>query len=257
MSAYRGRSISSKWVKTKALLLNKELRNFVPDTKIYNQANLLTMLNKHKMVYVKPTTGSAGNGVIRVEKTKHYSFQNGQTRRTFPTFQGLFTALNKSKLNRTYLIQQGIHLLTHHNRIFDIRIMVQKNPKQSWEATGYIGRVAHPRKIVTNFHNSGKPLPLELLLGSYLQNRKKHDYITFLRQLSYKIAVHYQKVYPGFKEIGIDYGVDKKLKPWVLEVNTSPDPFIFNQLKEKKMFFKVLRFARSNGRFLPARRRRK
>ena len=59
-----------------------------------------------------------------------------------------------------------------------------------------------------------------------------------------------RRVYPGFKEIGVDIGIDKELKPWVLEVNTAPDPFIFNQLKDKKMFFKVLRYARANGRFL-------
>ncbi|MGO4276757.1 YheC/YheD family protein, partial [Paenibacillus sp. TAF58] len=45
-----------------------------------------------------------------------------------------------------------------------------------------------------------------------------------------------------------------ELKPWVLEVNTAPDPFIFNQLKDKKMFFKVLRYARANGRFLRVKR---
>ncbi|MBP1966595.1 YheC/YheD family protein [Paenibacillus aceris] len=255
MSMNRARTIGSKWVKTKVLLLNKELRKFVPDTKIYNQTNLLAMLNKHKMVYVKPTNGSAGHGVIRVEKRDKYSFQSGQTARSFPTFLGLYTALNKSKLNRTYLIQQGIHLLTHQNRIFDIRIMVQKNAKRAWETTGYIGRVAHPRKIVTNFHNSGKPLPLEILLSSYLKNEKKKDYIKSLQHLGYQIAAHYQKVYPGFKEIGIDIGIDKNLKPWVLEVNTAPDPFIFNQLKDKRMFFKVLRFARGNGRFISAKRK--
>ncbi len=213
------------------------------------------MLNKHKMVYIKPINGSFGQGVIRVEKNENYRFQSGKAARSFRTFLGLFGALNKAKLNRSYLVQQGIHLLTHQKRIFDIRIMVQKSPKKVWEATGYIGRVAHPQKIVTNFHNSGKPLPLELLLAPYLKNQKKDDYIKSLRHLGYQIATQYQKIYPGFKEIGIDIGIDKDLKPWVLEVNTAPDPFIFNQLKDKKMFFKVLRYSRANGRFLPVKRK--
>ncbi|WP_261300875.1 YheC/YheD family protein [Paenibacillus andongensis] len=254
MSMNRARTVGSKWVKTKVLLLNKELRKFVPETRIYNQTNLLAMLNKYKMVYVKPINGSFGQGVIRVEKNKSYRFQSGKTLRSYRTFLGLFTALNKAKLTRSYLVQQGIHLLTHQKRIFDTRIMVQKSPKKTWEATGYIGRVAHPRKIVTNFHNSGKPLPLELLLAPYLKNQRKDDYIKSLRHLGYRIAKQYQKVYPGFKEIGVDIGIDKNLKPWVLEVNTAPDPFIFNQLKDKKMFFKVLHYSRVNGRFLRRKR---
>lgn len=251
----RTRTVGSKWVKTKVLLRNKELRKFVPETRIYNQTNLLYMLIKHKMVYVKPDNGTAGQGIIRVVKSDKYHLQTGKVTKSFVAFQSLFAALNKAKLNRSYLVQQGIPLLTHHNRIFDIRIMVQKNQMKTWETTGYIGRVAHPKKIVTNFHNSGKPLPLELLLSSYLNGKKKMNYINSLRNLGYRIAKHYQTSYPGFKEIGIDFGIDKKLKPWVLEVNTVPDPFIFNQLKDKKMFFKVLRYARANGRFLRLKRK--
>lgn len=251
MSMNRASTVGSKWVKTKVLLLNKELRKFVPETRIYSQQNLLAMLNKHKMVYVKPINGSSGQGVIRVEKNETYKFQSGKAVKSFRTFLDLFGALNKVKLTRSYLVQQGINLLTHQKKIFDTRIMVQKSPKKIWEATGYIGRVAHPHKIVTNFHNSGKPLPLELLLAPYLKNQKKDDYIKSLRHLGYQIAMQYQKVYPRFKEIGVDIGIDKDLKPWVLEVNTAPDPFIFNQLTDKKMFFKVLRYSRANGRFLP------
>ncbi|OPH51891.1 endospore coat-associated protein [Paenibacillus ferrarius] len=252
----RASTLGSKWVKTKILLLNKELRKFVPETKIYNQTNLQQMLNKHKMVYVKPINGSFGQGVIRVEKNdKKYRFQAGEIARSFGSFLGLYTSLNKAKLNRSYLVQQGVDLLTYQKNIFDTRIMVQKSPRKTWEATGYIGRVAHPKKIVTNFHNSGKPLPLELLLNSYLKNPLKKEYIKNLQHLGYQIAKHYQKTYPRFKEIGVDIGIDKQLKPWVLEVNTAPDPFIFNKLKDKKMFFKVLRYAKANGRFLHVKRK--
>lgn len=251
----RARTIGSKWVKTKVLLRNKDLRKFVPETRIYNPTNLLHMLNKYKMVYVKPDHGTAGNGIIRVVKSDKYYLKAGKVAKSFGTFQSLFTALNKAKLNRSYLVQQGIHLLTHQKRIFDIRIMVQKNQKKNWETTGYIGRVAHPQKIVTNFHNSGKPLPLELLLSSYANGHKKKEYINSLRNLGYRIATHYERNYPRFKEIGIDIGIDKRMKPWVLEVNTAPDPFIFNQLHDKKMFFKALRYARANGRFLRLKRK--
>ncbi|WP_420848602.1 hypothetical protein [Paenibacillus oryzisoli] len=53
----------------------------------------------------------------------------------------------------------------------------------------------------------------------------------------------------------MDIGIDKKLKLCVLEVNTSPDPYIFNQLQDMKMFLKALYYARANGRFLHLRRK--
>ena len=73
--ANRARTVGSKWIKTKVLLLNKDLRKFVPETRIYSQTSLLHMLNKYKMVYVKPINGSSGQGVIRVEKNVRYRFQ--------------------------------------------------------------------------------------------------------------------------------------------------------------------------------------
>ncbi|MEK8130035.1 YheC/YheD family protein [Paenibacillus filicis] len=247
----RSRTLGSKWQKTKILLRSKKLRAFVPETRIMNSGNLLTMLNKYGMVYVKPVHGTIGQGVIRVERTGSGTFvyKLGKMQRTFTTYTPMYQSLSKSKLNRVYLVQKGIHLLKYQKRIFDIRVMVQKNSHDKWEVTGYIGRVAHPKKIVTNFHNSGKPKPLEQLISAYLNPTSTQSFIKKLKTLGLRIAEQFQSYHPGFKEIGVDIGVDTKFKPWVIEVNTAPDPFIFNELKNKQMFRKALRLARNHGRF--------
>ncbi|MEK4058105.1 MULTISPECIES: YheC/YheD family protein [Paenibacillus] len=235
-------TIASKWSKTKMLLNHSRLRQFVPDSRIYSYEALQSMLNKHKMVYVKPVKGTGGNGVIKVIKySEHkYAYHVGETPRYFKTYGALFTSLGSSKLKREYLVQQGINLLTYQNRIFDVRIMTQMNSTNHWECTGYIGRMAHPKKIVTNFHNSGKPLPLETLLSPYLQGDKKKDYIKELKALGDQVAKEFHKNHSGFKEIGLDIGLDSALKPWIIEVNTRPDAYIFNQLKDKTMFRRVI-----------------
>ncbi|SMF84270.1 YheC/D like ATP-grasp [Paenibacillus uliginis N3/975] len=242
-------TLGSKWSKTKILLKHPRLRQFVPDTRIYSYENLYVMLTKHKMVYIKPVKGSCGNGVIKVVKhNEHkYAYHLGTNPRSFKTYKDLYSSLGKSKLKREYIVQQGVDLLTYQNRIFDIRIMIQKNDEKKWESTGYIGRLAHPQKIVTNFHNSGKPLPLEILLSPYLQGVKKKEYIDTLKDLGDQIAEEFHKRFPGFKEVGLDLGIDSSLKPWIIEVNTRPDAYIFNQLKDKTMFRRVLYLKRWNG----------
>lgn len=54
------------------------------------------------------------------------------------------------------------------------------------------------------------------------------------------MAKEFHKNHSGFKEIGLDIGLDSALKPWIIEVNTRPDAYIFNQLKDKTMFRRVI-----------------
>jgi glutathione synthase/RimK-type ligase-like ATP-grasp enzyme len=248
------KTLTSKWTKTIVLLKNSKLRTYVPETKLFDKSSVLLLLKKYRMVYVKPINGSFGNGVIRVQRKRTnngytYEYQHGTVSRSFTNYDALFSSLSRSKLKRRYLVQKGIRLLKFNKRVLDVRIMVQKNTKRKWEATGYIGRVAHPKKIVTNFHNSGKPLPLEVLLKHRVNGEQRRKYIGGLKKLGCQIALHLNRYYPGFSEIGVDLGIDTGLKPWILEVNTAPDPFIFNQLRDKRMFNKVIHYARSNGRF--------
>ncbi|MNC79431.1 hypothetical protein D3C75_1319120 [compost metagenome] len=53
-----------------------------------------------------------------------------------------------------------------------------------------------------------------------------------------------QKTYPRIRQIGVDVGLDRSLTPWVIEVNMKPDPYIFNQLKDKSMYRKVMKYRR-------------
>jgi len=247
------RSLGSKWTKTKILMRNKEISSYVPVTARMTKQSLLRMLNQYKMVYVKPEFGTMGLGVIRVDKKmirgkQIYRCQLGFHAYSFQHYDQMYRKLESIKLKRSYLVQKGIHLLKYKKRPFDIRVMVQQSPVGNWETTGIIGRVAHPHKIVTNYHSGGTPLPMEALLTDYMPNRKKAAFNQKLGDLSHKIAMHFNRSLPGFKEIGVDIGIDKQLKPWIIEVNSRPDPCIFNQLKNKSMYRKIYRYAKAYGR---------
>lgn len=248
------RHVMSKWKKNKALLQNKDLKPYLPELRMFDRANLLYMLKKHKMVYVKPVNGSMGKGVMRVElkpsaSSAPYRYQLETKARSFNTFDELYTSIQRYKRKRDYLVQQGIHLLTYQNRTFDLRVMVQKTPQKLWKTTGYIGRMAHPKKIVTNYHSDGTLVPAEKLLSPHVKGSKIKSYCRNLQNIGEDVANHLHKVFPGIREIGADIAIDQKLHPWILEVNTAPDPFIFRKLKDKNVFHTVMGYSRANGRF--------
>ncbi|MCK9857533.1 YheC/YheD family protein [Paenibacillus sp. ATY16] len=245
--------VYSKWEKTNVLLHSPALREYIPLTKLFSKENLQLMLEEYGMVYVKPVNGTFGKGVMRVEQlkpaAKGYKYQLNTTIRTFPTLELLHQSLVKKIKSRRYLVQRGIHLLRHNNRRFDIRVMVQRNENNHWEATGIIGRLAHPGKVVTNYHNGGTPMSFERLMSNHQSPTQKMIYAMRLKQISLDIAKELEKHYPGIKELGIDIAVDQQQRPWILEVNTKPDAFIFRKLEDKTMFRKIYKYAVSYGRY--------
>ena len=242
--------VRSKWAKTNVLLKSEEIRDQIPKTVEWSHDALNEMLNEYGMVYVKPDHGTFGTGVIRVEKQTNgvYTFQLKTKKRSFSSFKKMIIPLQKIISTRPYLIQRGIYLLTYSRRRFDLRVMVQKNDANEWETTGIIGRLSHPRKIVTNYHSGGTPMSIEKLMGDHLSHAHIANYKTRLRKQGVAIAGQLQSKYPRLKEIGVDVAVDTSLKPWILEVNTLPDPYIFRKLKDKRVFRKICRYCKLYGR---------
>ncbi|AJY74897.1 YheC/YheD family protein [Paenibacillus beijingensis] len=238
--------VLSKWAKTNVLLKSKTLSDHIPKTVIFNRSALSSMLSDYAMVYVKPDRGTFGNGVMRVEKKNRsqaaFRFQSGANARVYNSFDELYHGIERVRPKKTYLIQHGIHLLQHRKRRFDLRVMVQKNLRNDWETTGIIGRLSHPAKIVTNYHSGGTVTPFETLMSGHLSPTAQAEYKSRLRKFGLQIAQQLQTRYPGLKEIGVDVAIDDKMKPWILEVNTAPDPYIFRKLRDKSVSRKIFRY---------------
>ncbi|WP_169084042.1 YheC/YheD family protein [Paenibacillus sp. PL91] len=251
--------VTSKWAKANIMLKSDYLRQYMPPTKLFSRGSLHSMLSEYGMVYVKPINGTAGNGVIRVERTNTpalgYRYQLDTKAMFSPSFEHLYQRLVKKKKKRKYLVQKGIHLLKHQKRRFDIRVMVQKNLRHEWEVTGIIGRLAHPAKIVTNYHSGGTPMGLDRLMVDHATHTELEAFNNRLRKLSITIANNLQVAYPKLKELGVDIAIDTKLHPWILEVNTRPDLYIFRKLPDQSVFQKVYRYAAAYGRLKKRSRR--
>ncbi|UQZ34203.1 endospore coat-associated protein [Paenibacillus sp. PK3_47] len=268
--------VSSKWAKTKVILQNRPLSVFIPETRKYSLDSLKELLGLYGTVFIKPDRGTYGNGVMRAEQrivhlssseqqpgTEHsesegneallsqqimYVLRYNMDAEAFSSPELLHAAIKRRIQGRVYLIQQGIDLLRHDDRPFDLRILTQKNLKGGWETTGMVGRVAAPLKIVTNYHSGGSVLPVKALLKGHMIPDELTKAVQNLKNLGVRIAAQLETAYPDIKEIGLDVALDQHHDPWLLEVNTLPAIMVFKQFPDKSIYRRIHRYAVAYGR---------
>lgn len=252
-SVKKRKRATGKWVKTNVLIGDESLREYVPTTRRLSAGSLRSMLDSHRMVYVKPTFGSLGKGVMRVERTPHeagerYSYQIGDRQSAFPSYDALYRSIRQSSRGKGYLVQKGVHLLTYEGRRFDLRVVVQQSPSGGYETTGIVARIAHPGKIVTNGSQGGTILPAEQVLRPYANPVRIHALMGKLSEIGVAAMKRLRGKFPALKEIGLDIALDRELRPWILEVNFRPDHCPFAILQNKTMINRIVHYGRQYGR---------
>lgn len=245
MKVSHARHISSKLKKTRALMGGKRLVSHIPQTKRFSKKRLNQLLDRYKMVYLKPENGLKGRGIMRARKKgKTYELRRGTSAEAFTSVDSLYKFLRRQIGRKSYLIQKGIRTLRYHGRSFDFRIMVQKNERRKWEVSGIVGRVAPPKRIVTNRSQGGKCLRAERLLRPSMNKSDIKPFLKSLFRLSRRIGRQFQKAYPKVGQLGVDIAVSRDLKPWILEVNTSPAVTPFIKLGDRKMYRRIMQLKR-------------
>ncbi|MBB6734407.1 YheC/YheD family protein [Cohnella sp. CBP 2801] len=223
----------------------RDIIMFLPDTRAATKSTIFRMTNKYHSIFLKPDEGTGGHGIYKITKTHNgFVLRSGTASRNFATFDALYSSIEKFLYKNKYIAQKGIDLLKHNGRSFDIRVMVQKNRNGQPETTGIVGRLAKPNKIVTNFHSGGTPLPIDTLLKTHLTGTARANFITKMKSLGRKASIILGKSYRSKKAFGVDIAIDSNMKPWILEINTKPDMSIFNALKDKTMYRKILRYSK-------------
>ncbi|MDG0792952.1 YheC/YheD family protein [Cohnella ginsengisoli] len=241
-------TVSSKLIKTE-LLRGGKLGKHVPLTVPFSPDRLRDMLGKCGMVYVKPDTGSQGIGVMRVErKPNSYRYRIGTERHDFGSYEEMYGSIRRWTDQRRHLIQQGVRVPLYEGRHFDFRIMTQKNAAGRWVVTGIAGRVAHPGKIVSNGSQGGTIYEAGRLLQPAAGRTGTAKTIGLMQELALLAAGRFGREYPAMNELGIDIAVDRRLKPWILEVNTRPDPCPFVKLEDQTAIRRIVRYGRRYGR---------
>ncbi|MFB6473296.1 MULTISPECIES: YheC/YheD family protein [Paenibacillus] len=80
---------------------------------------------------------------------------------------------------------------------------------------------------------------------------KLHSNLTTGPSDALSVAAHMSHRYPALNELGLDLAVDQDLTPWILEVNTLPDPCPFTKLREQDTIQRIVAYGRAYGRRYP------
>ncbi|OIK12383.1 hypothetical protein BIV60_16435 [Bacillus sp. MUM 116] len=219
----------SKWDVYEQLIQENLLHSYIPDTKIFTKENLEEFTQKYEMVFIKPIHGSQGKNILRLIrdqngfnlKTSINSISNKIL--TAESIEKMYKQLKKLQGNRIYIIQQGIHLMLNKNCPMDFRALCHKNLKNQWSVTSLIARISHEDEFVSNISRGGTIMKPHQALSENLEKEKAAEIILQMKKLSIETATTISTYSPGITgELGIDIGVDKEGKLWLIEVNSKP-----------------------------------
>lgn len=216
--------VRSKMKKGKPLMDDPIISRHVPETHWLKASTFQKMSQTYPVVYIKPDVGRKGTGVIRVKKLNDRvsEISYGQITKRVSSARVIEEIEKNIDRQKKYLVQQGIHLATYHQRPFDIRVMMHK-PLKRWLATLMCAKVApHRNSSVTNVAKGAKDTKLIQTLQQADQPLNVTKVMGELIDVSHQIVQVLSLHFP-FQVLGLDMAVDQKGKVWFIEANTKPE----------------------------------
>lgn len=219
----------NKWEVHEALFKLPEFKPYLPETVLYRHtSDLDAMLQKHDHLFLKPIHGSLGRKIIRIKHNSHiYSigytgFSTNESEQIDSLLALLKTVIPKMR-KQTYIIQQGIDIVTCQGRPLDFRILCNKNRNGIWKVTTTVARVSAERQFVSNLARGATIFQLEEALSEAFTPQEIRNLKKLLIELALNCAEALDRETEGiYGELGIDLAVDGDGKPWLLEINTKP-----------------------------------
>lgn len=222
----------NKWDCYNWLKCESSLLNYLPETKMMNGKTLKEMLRKYPIVFLKPAAGSLGLGVARIQRVNgkyHYSIltQRGYRSNYSVSEQYIINKAQRLSKIKAYIVQQGIDLMRYYDRVFDIRVLVQKDGQNRWQITGMAARIAPPNAHTTHVTNGGRPYNLNDVLRILITDEQTRTSLQDeLVHLAHRVTETIEKQSQmNFGEISLDIGIDQNLRLWILEANSKPFRF--------------------------------
>ncbi|SEM96658.1 YheC/YheD family protein [Lihuaxuella thermophila] len=210
---------------------------FIPETYLSPSIQTLhNMLEKHQMVYLKPSGGSLGLGIFRI--TRHPKegyfcrFHQGEKNvlHRFHSLEKLiqhYFGSSRSGRFKKYLVQQGIRLIKYQNRPVDFRVHMHKDRTGQWRVVAIGSKAAGPGSVTTHIRTGGSVLSTDDLLHRVFKKSAKEVEASIKNTAILIAQVLEQQVNAPLGELGMDMGVDRNGRVWLFEINSKPGRHIF------------------------------
>ncbi|RXT04809.1 YheC/YheD family protein [Ammoniphilus sp. CFH 90114] len=245
----------NKWNLYETLGKNPRVADYIPESqKLSSRREFYYMLNKYSLLYLKPISGKAGKGIMRLESDQGiYTLKIRQGNKTIGKRYQDATALwneIKSKVSTGYVVQEGITLLTYQGRPFDIRVLVQKDGTGTWKPSGVGIRVAGKNSITTHVPRGGSIASPDAVLKKIMNDSEYAAFMERLRRTVLELASSLEEAYPSLGEFSMDLGLTKDKKLWFFEANAKPMKFDEPHIR-KTSLERIVQYAQYLSNFSP------
>lgn len=235
MDITKGRMFNS-WRFSKLFLYeylskNGELSKFLPATgRVVSYEQIKDFIDKYKDVILKPANLSRGRGICIIRKDKDsfriYDYRGREAEeRALENEEALKEFFDDNEdLFDDYIIQKCLSLAKIDGRLFDIRIVMQKDTPLDWKKSGIECRVAANGNLVTNISRGGYAVEIDEALDRafHVSFGQREELKKQLDDLCYKMCSCLDEIDQHFAEFGIDIAIDEDKKFWIIEVNVFP-----------------------------------
>jgi hypothetical protein len=215
-----------KWDQYNIYKEKHTLKKYLPDTVIFSEENLRTMLNKYNEVYVKGTRSGQGRQVIQVIQTPNSKFQCRYFKSELITYNTdsmdeVLERLERILNGEEAIIQKKIESL---NQKVDLRIEIQRNKHNNIEIVGTAVRVGDKKVPILNTRSQPMIYNLDTFFSEQLNYSK-----TKLQALQQELTTLVKEVflaleerYGTFVEMGIDIMLGQNNDLYLIESNATP-----------------------------------
>ncbi len=199
----------------------------------YRKSNLKRMLDSHDLLFLKPSLGSKGYGIIIVENTGddlfsvRYKTRDEKNKKKWNSIQSFDLAKNdvptvvaqaRKELRTSkapYIIQQGINVFHYEGQQTDFRVNIQRGGDGTLSSTGLMMRVGG------NLSQGGRPAGYRFVLKSFGDDSE----IELIKDQVIEVALNTHRALEKaagsvIGDLGMDVVIDDNANPYIIEANT-------------------------------------